>query len=279
MFHPLLDRHRRLRNGWWILIFFAVLGALVVPATVLASACGLELGPGLQALLAAIATAFCLALRREPPASVLGTPTRWRRDVPAGLALGAGLWGTTALLLWATGHVTWAWQGSSQALFAGALACLGVALVEELVFRGFVFQRLVEGIGVWPAQIAMAAYFVLTHAKGLESAGDLKTLATINIFLAGLMFGAAWLRTRSLALPIALHFSLNFVQGPLLGFGISGTTASGMLHPTLDESAPWWTGGPFGLEASVPGTALVAAAWIALVTWRRRSIRTGSFDA
>jgi membrane protease YdiL (CAAX protease family) len=279
MFHPLLDPHRRLRNGWWILIFFATLGALVVPTTLLASARGFEVGPGLQALLAAIATALCLGLRREHPASVLGTLTRWRRDAPAGLALGAGLWVTTALLLWATGHVTWAWQGSLQALFAGALACLGVAVVEELVFRGFVFQRLVEGIGAWPAQIAMAAYFVLTHAKGLESAGDLKTIATINIFLAGLMFGAAWLSTRSLALPIALHFSLNFVQGPVLGFGISGTTASGMLQPALDESSPWWTGGAFGLEASIPGTVLIAAAWIALATWRRRSTKTETIGA
>ena len=142
---------------------------------------------------------------------------------------------------------------------------IGVAVVEELVFRGFVFQRLVAGIGTWPAQIAMAAYFVLTHSQGLAASGDVQPIAMLNIFLAGLMFGAAQLRTRALALTIALHFALNFTQGPLLGFGVSGNAESGLLQPNLDDAPTWWTGGSFGLEASVPGTVLILLALILLL--------------
>lgn len=256
----LLDRHRKLRNGWWILIFFLMLGVLVVPATLFAAEHGVELDPGLQAVLVAIATAACLALRREPPRTVLGPWRSWPRDAALGLALGAGVWLITASLLWATGSVRWTWQDSAASLAGGAVACLGVALVEELVFRGFIFQRLIAGIGTWPAQIIMAAYFVLTHSTGIASAGDVQPLAMFNIFVAGLMFGAAWLRTRALALPIALHFALNFTQGPVLGFGISGNTESGLLQPTLGDAPHWWTGGAFGLEASVPGTLMILLA-------------------
>jgi hypothetical protein len=182
-----------------------------------------------------------------------------------GLALGAAIWLVTAGMLWATGSVRWTWAGAATSLASGALACLGVAVVEELVFRGFVFQRLVAGIGTWPAQIAMAAYFVLTHSQGLAASGDVQPIAMLNIFLAGLMFGAAQLRTRALALTIALHFALNFTQGPLLGFGVSGNAESGLLQPNLDDAPTWWTGGSFGLEASVPGTVLILLALILLL--------------
>ena len=257
MIQPFLDRHRKLRNGWWILIFFLFLGALVVPATVFANARGIELGPGAQAVLAAIATAICLALRREAATTVIGPWSSWRLGVPLGLALGSAVWVTTALVLWIGGHVHWSWNGPAAMLAAGLLDCLAVAVVEELVFRGFVFQRLIAGIGAWPAQIAMAAYFVLTHSEGIASAGVAQPIAMLNIFLAGLLFGAAWLRTRSLSMPIALHFMLNFVQGPILGFGVSGNESAGLLQPTVGGAPAWWTGGTFGLEASLPGTLVV----------------------
>jgi membrane protease YdiL (CAAX protease family) len=265
MIRILLDRHRKLRNGWWILIFFLMLGALVVPASLFAAEHGIELDPGLQGVLAALATAACLALRREGPQTVLGPWRSWPRGVLLGLALGAAIWLVTAGMLWATGSVRWTWAGAATSLASGALACLGVAVVEELVFRGFVFQRLVAGIGTWPAQIAMAAYFVLTHSQGLAASGDVQPIAMLNIFLAGLMFGAAQLRTRALALTIALHFALNFTQGPLLGFGVSGNAESGLLQPNLDDAPTWWTGGSFGLEASVPGTVLILLALILLL--------------
>ena len=57
-----------------------------------------------------------------------------------------------------------------QALGNGLLDCLAVAVAEELLFRGFPFQRLVDGIGAWPAQLLMAGYFVLTHSTGLAAA-------------------------------------------------------------------------------------------------------------
>ena len=119
----------------------------------------------------------------------------------------------------------------------------------------------------------MAAYFVLIHSAGLEATGELRPLATANIFLASLLFGAACLRTRSLAVPVALHFALNFVQGPVLGFGVSGHAAGGLLVPRMGNAAQWWAGGSFGLEASIPGTLAVLCALVATIARPRKSAR------
>ena len=263
------NRTGELRNGWWILLFYLALAAMLVPTTLLASRHGMQVGIPVQALLVIAATGLCLSARREHPRTVLGSLASWRHGLPAGLSIGAIIWGVTALVIWLSGAVTWRWNGA-DALAAGLLDCMAVAVVEELLFRGFPFQRLVDGIGAWPAQLAMAGYFTLTHLDGLADAGDLQWLATTNIFLAGLLFGACYLRTRSLALPIALHFALNFMQGPLLGFGVSGHASASLLTPTRD-GADWWTGGAFGLEASLPGSIAILAALLLMLGLRRRT--------
>lgn len=259
----------RLRNGWWILIFFLVLAGLVVPATSFAASRQLTVPPGIQALMALVATALCAWLRRERLSRVMGPLRSWPVGVATGIAMGFSIWALTSGVLWVTGAVTWRLNANAMtALHTGVVACLGVAVTEELIFRGFVFQRLLDGVGAGAAQIAMAGYFLLTHWGNPGMTGSIQPLAASNILLASLMLGIAYLRTRSLALPIALHFMLNFTQGSLLGFGVSGTATHGALVPHLGGAPAWWTGGAFGLEASLPGTIAILAATIALTQWR-----------
>ena len=84
------------------------------------------------------------------------------------------------------------------------------------------------------------------------------------------MFGLAFVRTRSLALPLGLHFAANVVQGPLLGFGVSGDDQPGWLTPVMPGDQSWVTGGAFGLEASVPGFVSVVVMTLLLWAWRPR---------
>lgn len=261
----------RLRNGWWILIFYLTLASLVLPMSIHASSRHLDIGPALQALLAGIATGICLALRRDRVSSVAGDLGNWRTGIPVGFLLAAVIWGSSALAIWMAGAVEWHWAAIPFRVPAQAATdCLAVAVVEELVFRGFAFQRLVAGVGVWPAQLAMGAYFVLTHSEGIAGAGELQWLASANVFMASLMLGTAYLKTGSLALPMALHFALNFLQGTVLGFGVSGHQGESLWIPTPANGSHWWHGGDFGLEASIPGTLAIALALAVLLVWRSR---------
>lgn len=266
-----LNADRQLRNGWWILIFFFVLTGLF-PL--------LLIGPGVsigqQAGLVAAASGICQLLRRKPMSELVGRlDWNWPRQFVLGGALGAALMLVPALFLWAIGQVTWQWNGMTMAaLWSVIVLYVAVAVAEELIFRGFVFQRLIDGIGEWPAQLIMAAYFVLVHSTALHAANGQKYLAGTNIFLASIVFGLAFLRTRSLAMPLGIHFAANLTQGGILGFGVSGNEEPGLLRPLFGDGPDWLTGGAFGLEASTPGLVCVIALGILLYRKRPRPAYT-----
>lgn len=269
--NPFLNSRRELRNGWWILIFFAILAALLLPLLIVMRAEAATVTTGMQATIVAIASLICQRLRRRPIAELTGRFDRhWLRQLLAGCAIGAALMLLPALFLRVSGFVTWTRSNATwSAIGADVLLFIGVALTEELLFRGFVFQRLIDGTRVWIAQLIISAYFVLTHSAALKQAGDVRYLATANIFVASLLFGFAFLRTRSLAMPLGLHFAANVTQGTLLGFGVSGFEQTSILVPQRAAVSDWITGGAFGLEASVPCfLAVLAATWL-VYRWRR----------
>lgn len=259
------------RNGWWIALFFLLLTVAILPLILISKETGQEISPWMQALAVLGVSIVCQWLRKKPLAELFGAFDRhWFWQLVIGMALGTLLMLVPAAFLSAIGTLTWQFNGINQSVLIGAIVLfVGVAVTEELTFRGFMFQRLIAGIGTWPAQIAMAAYFVLTHASALKQGEEWHYLAMANIFIASLMFGLAYLRTKSLAMPIGLHLMANFTQGTLLGFGVSGSAQSGLLTPTFTAELPnWLTGGDFGLEASVPGFITVLILTAGLWFWR-----------
>ena len=76
-----------------------------------------------------------------------------------------------------------------------------------------------------------------------------------NTALAGVWLAAAYLRTRSLWLPLGVHWSWNWALGWFFGLPISGIDL--VSHPLLqaEESGPkWLTGGSYGIEGGVACT-------------------------
>jgi membrane protease YdiL (CAAX protease family) len=174
-----------------------------------------------------------------------------------------------ALALGLAGVVSWRpGSGGVAALWPELALLAAAAATEELLFRGFLFRRLLEGLGTWPAQLLMAALFLLTHSDALRGLGPLAYLAGANLFLASILFGLAYLRTRSLAMPFGLHLMANVTQGPVLGFGVSGHEGASLLVPTRSGAPDWLYGGTFGLEASLPGLVCVVALALLLQGWR-----------
>lgn len=270
--NPFINARRRLRNGWWIALFFLVLTTLLFPLILMSRENGAGVPLYQQATIVLAASLFCQALRRQPIAELLGAFNwTWPTHLVLGLAGGALLMAVPALLLAAAGQISWRVNPDwSNAFGATLLALAAAAATEELLFRGFLFQRLIDGIGAWPAQLIVAALFTLTHSDALAETGALGYLAGSNIFVASILFGLAYLRTRSLALPLGLHFAANAMQGPVFGFGVSGSAAPGLLMPTMQDAPAWLTGGAFGLEASAPGFICVVALTMALWFWRPR---------
>jgi membrane protease YdiL (CAAX protease family) len=79
--------------------------------------------------------------------------------------------------------------------------------------------------------------------------------------------GLACWRSRSLWLPIGLHFGWNWAL-PLTGVRLSGFKM-GLTGYTLEwKAGPWWSGGDYGIEAGLPTT--LVAALLLLWLWRRK---------
>jgi membrane protease YdiL (CAAX protease family) len=159
--------------------------------------------------------------------------------------------------------------GYSQ-LFYALVPFLAVSVGEELLFRGYPFQRAIRGIGSNYALLIFGLFFALVHWANPGMDGAARIWGSLNIGLAAILLGLAYIKTQSLALPIGVHLGWNWSQGGLLGFGVSGNEYSGFWEPVFNDSPNWLTGGDFGLEASLIATAVCLAACVALALWKRR---------
>lgn len=263
------DDKGNLRNIWWVTVFFLVLAALTFPVILIFQRLQWEISIALQAVIVIAATWICQLLRRKPIYEVVGRFNYgWFKNLSQGLLMGAVLMFIPALILYLGGWVSW--ENQSAALWpvlsaTGLFVCVSVA--EEFLFHGFIFQRLIGSIGVWAAQLIMAGYFLLIHINNPGMDGATKLLASVNIFVASLLFGLAFIKTKNLAMSIGIHFMANWVQGTLLGFGVSGSVETSLLKPVFNKGPLWLTGGTFGLEASFLGLVVLIVITGLLYFW------------
>lgn len=272
----------RLRNGWWMLAFIGFVALTRVaygPVTRGIKQLGVAeawLEPA-AFLFLLLATWACTRLRREPLSSIgFRLDRRWWRESALGLALGIGSMLAVVGLIWAIGGVRFELDPARSVanLGYGLYFFLFVALFEETLFRGFLFQRLVDGAGIWVAQATLALLFALGHWDNPGMQGLTKGVATLELAVAALLLGLTYLRTRSLALPVGLHLGWNWAQGHVLGFGVSGFEQVGWLQPVLQDRPEWLTGGAFGPEASVFALVVDLALLGLLWKWKGVAMKT-----
>lgn len=265
-----LNLEKKLRNIWWVAVFFLVLAAITLPTILLAQHYKWTISIGQQALIAIFATYCCQLMRGKPLTEFTGRLNAvWFRNFWLGLFVRASVMLIPAFFLYYGNWITiQTVPVNTSSLLAATSLFIAVAAAEEFLFRGFPFQRLKDSIGVWGVQLFMAGYFLLIHLNNPGMVGTIKVLASVNIFLASIPFGVAFLKTGSLAMPIGLHFMANWVQGTFLGFGVSGHQETSILKPVFYNAPVWLTGGGFGLEASLPGLIAIIAAIISLYRWQ-----------
>jgi membrane protease YdiL (CAAX protease family) len=205
------------------------------------------------------ATATMLALDRRGPRFIgLSLDAGWWQQALAGVACGGASIVAAALPMLAAGYVHWSaapFDPGHWALMAGLF--LIAATSEELLFRGYGFQRMVEGIGAVPALLVLAVFFGVAHADNPNHSWP----GVANTMLVGLVFGVAFLRTGRLWLPIGWHWAWNLTEASL-GFPVSGIRIEGMPVQTLVSGRQLWTGAAYGPEGSLPVTLVLLVSLI-----------------
>jgi CAAX protease family protein len=204
---------------------------------------------------------------REHRIAALGLPLieGWRKQFVAGCIVGLVLTVLAILPSAVWGNVRFTVHLGLRLLprDAAVMAVLLVgALAEELMFRGYPFQHLEEGIG---AAGAIAIFSVLFGAVHLANPGA-SLWGLINTVLIGILLAIAYLRTRALWLPWGIHFGWNTTLGFLCGLPVSGVRIFNVVVRTSVAGPKWMTGGSYGVEASATGTVAVLIGL--LIVWR-----------
>jgi len=280
-----INKQGSVRSGWKVLGFIALFIALGITISLLARALhaprpSSTLVVWMNAAVVALASLICVRLEKRSFRDLgFRFGPRWLGEFGVGTLVGILLIVVTALIVKGLDGFHWeraVTVGPRQLLMA-ALLFLGVGFNEEIMSRGYPFQRLMEGAGIWVGQLVFAGLFALMHWGNPGMHGATKAWATVNIALAAILLGFCYLRTKSLAMPIGLHLGWNWAQGSLLGFGVSGTTdIKGAWTPVFHSKPEWLTGGAFGLEASAICTLVCGLAIVALWRWKGTKIEAAA---
>ena len=178
------------------------------------------------------------------PAPLLGTGF-YRgafKELGTGMLLGFILVSLTVLVLWVSGAAVFTFNGISPSMLLYLAAVLAVLVVsaayEEVLFRGYIFQALIEGSGFW---IALGIYSLLFGAAHLSN-DNISAVSILVTVAAGAFLGMLYYRTRALWMGIGAHFIWNWMLGPLSGLG-----KSKFLRRTLFSAGPSPSGPFLGL--------------------------------
>ena len=187
------------------------------------------------------------------------------RDSLAGVALGAAMVALSVVVMGLAGRVEFHWTGGGLRVLLGVVAVAYItavaAMAEEVAFRGYPFQRLVEGVGAAGGIVVLSVLFGALHL-GNPHASLWGFLNTIEV---GALFAVAYLRTRSLWMPWGLHFAWNLTLGMGFGLPVSGINDFAVAVQGTADGPQWLTGGSYGIEASLTGTVVIAAAFFVLL--------------
>lgn len=194
-------------------------------------------------------------------------------EIVLGVLTGTIFIAGSAFIIMALGGYSFQWASSadtSTVLISSIVAALGAAIVEELIFRGLMFQA-IDRLGGKPLALAVTSlFFGVAH---LGNTGATLWSAFAIALEAGVLLGAAFLWRRNLWFAMGMHFAWNAIEG-LLGIPVSGHSAAGLFTVKVNGAA-LLTGGDFGLEGSIVPVVISLLISIPMLIW---TARTASHD-
>jgi membrane protease YdiL (CAAX protease family) len=200
--------------------------------------------------------------RQTDPVSAQGLPLRpgWTGEAGIGMALGWSiaivcvlpmlLVGGIAIVLDLHGSAL-GWLLADAAFFALA------ALVEEVAFRGYGFQRFVVALGPVGAAVGYALFYAIVQAQTIGASH-----ASFAVSIAfSLLLTTAYLRTRALWVGWGINFGWKGIRALVFGLTVSGVGS----HSPVVQGNPmgpfWLTGGGYGLDGTWITFLLLLAAF------------------
>jgi uncharacterized protein len=108
-------------------------------------------------------------------------------------------------------------KGTYNSIPADTFIIYGIALLinaslQEILFRGYLFQTIEYNINAISAILISSLLFMGMHVGAIKAG----IIPSLNVFGAGLVFAIAYYKTKNLWMPIAIHFVWNFSTSSIL---------------------------------------------------------------
>jgi len=169
-----------------------------------------------------------------------------KNDIIIGTLLGLVIMGLAFVSLWAAEEIIYTdFNFDVLELIYTTLLFVLVAILEEVLFRGYILKNLMLSFNKYIALIISSALFAIAHGAN----PNISLFSLTGLFLAGIALGASYIYTKNLWYPIAFHFSWNLFQS-LFGFNVSGQDIYSIIEFTVPENNKI-NGGQFGFEGSI----------------------------
>ncbi len=272
----LLDSTRRLRSGWRILLFLIAIFVLYYLLAVLAELTRVVPPQSLFFLfyiVILLVTFMMLRFVDKRRFASVGFPYHGKifKEILLGFVIGTVMIGLVGWAELVVGAIKLNPRPDVSPLML--IRNFGLSLIffayfamgEELLFRGYPYQALIEGTGVTGATILMSVVFGAMHLMNPQA----NLFSTVNTMLAGVWLSIAYLKTRSLYFPFGMHFSWNIVQSFFLSLPVSGLLTNRTLFIPTDYGPEWLTGGRYGPEAGAGTTAIMVIVIVYFILEKR----------
>jgi uncharacterized protein len=278
----------RLRSGWRFALYavsfaiiyvfaLSIVGAVALAITqdrtlsVFGTPAGLAVNAFISLTIATLLGWFYGKILEDLPLKALGWVFNktWAKDFLLGLILGILAVTIAVVLAMPTGGIGLMFNSVDSwtailLTFVSSFAVFFVAAAfEEVLFRGYLLQTLLRSNQTWLGILVTSILFAAVHNDNPSAS----SFSFLNTFIAGIWFGIAYLKTRSLWFVFGLHLAWNWFQGAFYGINVSGLTqiAPNPLFRAVDTGPIWLTGGHYGIEGGI--TCTIALIISTLLIW------------
>ena len=237
-----------------------------------------------DSLLVTVVLFSALALRKvvglDPRLVMFPLHADWWKNLLYGCLLAAAMMALLFVVEVTAGWLVvegWNWQETSmnawlRKLWLAMLVNVLVAVAEETMFRGYLLTGLDKAWGKWIGLIATAILFSLPHLTVMGAQETNWLLFTVLLALPGLLLGWTFLQSRSLWLPVGIHFAWNLMQDDV--FNLLGRDVPSLIGAVTRQQGPeYFVGTSYGIEVGLAGIAGVVLVWLGVWFWTRKDQR------
>lgn len=198
------------------------------------------------------------------------------KEVSTGMLIGLIVGGISIVMMAVLGFASFTLNNIQFELILYVLFILIILMIsaafEEVFFRGYIFQALMEERNLIVTLTLFSLVFGFAH---LSNEG-ITAYAIIFAICAGVFLGVLFYKTRSLWICIGMHYTWNFMVAPMFGIGVDNHK---YLNNSILSYTPIELNFPIGPEAATELIQSIVIIIFTIIIWKSNFFKPNGYNA